>query len=147
MAAITVTGIDHVVLRVVDADTMVEFYCNALGCEVEKVQEEYGLIQLRAGDALIDLLLVDGKLGRLGGAAPGKEGRNLDHFCLRLEHFEPDAIKSMLQRVGIETSPVAQRYGAGGFGLSLYIEDPEGNVIELRGSSSAAARATQTPAG
>ena len=79
---IRIRDIDHLVLRVVDLDAMIRFYCEVLGCSMEKRQDDLGLIQLRAGHSLIDLVPVDGKLGRAGGAAPGKEGRNLDHFCL-----------------------------------------------------------------
>jgi catechol 2,3-dioxygenase-like lactoylglutathione lyase family enzyme len=73
--------LDHLVLRVTDLQAMMKFYIDVLGCSVEKVQEELGLYQLRAGTALIDLVPIDGPLGRKGGAAPGPEARNLDHFC------------------------------------------------------------------
>ncbi|MEN8197320.1 MAG: VOC family protein, partial [Pseudomonadota bacterium] len=92
-----------------------------------------GLIQLRAGSALIDLVPVDSELGRPGGAAPGAEGRNLDHFCLRIEPFDEEAIRDHLARHGIDTGPLKSRYGAEGMGPSIYIEDPEGNVVELKG--------------
>ena len=126
-------GIDHIVLRVTDLDRMLAFYCEALGCHVERREDKIGLIQLRAGSALIDLVPVDSELGRPGGAAPGAEGRNLDHFCLRIEPFEEGAIRDHLARHGIEAGPVKSRYGAEGIGPSIYIEDPEGNVVELKG--------------
>ncbi len=122
--------IDHVVLRVVDLDTMLAFYCGALGCEIERRQDVIGLIQLRAGSCLLDLVPVDGKLGRMGGAAPGKEGRNMDHLCFRVEPFDEAAIRSHLAASG---GPVEARYGAEGNGPSIYLTDPEGNVIELKG--------------
>lgn len=125
--------IDHLVLRVVDLEKMVHFYCDALGCTVERCQDEIGLIQLRAGSALIDLVPIDGKLGRVGGAAPGKEGRNLDHFCLRIEPFDEAALRHQLARHGYEAGPVEQRYGAEGEGPSIYVTDPEGNVVEFKG--------------
>jgi len=125
--------IDHLVLRVVDLERMLHFYCGALGCTLEKRQEGIGLIQLRAGNALIDLVPVDGKLGRAGGAAPGKEGRNLDHFCLRVEPFDETVIREQLARHGYASGPVEQRYGAEGEGPSIYLTDPEGNVVELKG--------------
>ena len=131
---IQIREIDHVVLRVVDLHAMLKFYCDVLGCVVERQQEELGLTQLRAGRALIDLVTVDGQLGRQGGRAPGCEGRNLDHFCLRLEPFEADAISAHLQRHGITPGEVASRYGAEGEGPSIYLTDPEGNVVELKGS-------------
>ncbi|MBE9553222.1 MAG: VOC family protein [Proteobacteria bacterium] len=126
-------GIDHIVLRVADPDRMLAFYCEALGCVVERREDKIGLIQLRAGSALIDLVPVDSELGRPGGAAPGAEGRNLDHFCLRIEPFEEDAIRDHLARHGIDAGPLKSRYGAEGIGSSIYIEDPEGNVVELKG--------------
>jgi glyoxylase I family protein len=125
--------IDHLVLRIVDLDAMLGFYCGALGCTVEKRQDELGLIQLRAGRSLIDLVLVDGKLGSAGGAAPGTEGRNLDHLCLRIEPFDEAAIRSHLEAHGIEAGPVKSRYGAEGEGPSTYLTDPEGNTVELKG--------------
>lgn len=126
-------GIDHLVLRVSSLERMLHFYCTALGCTVEKRQDRIGLIQLRAGRSLIDLVPVDGKLGSLGGAAPGKEGRNLDHFCLRTEPFDPEAIRQQLSHHGYSAGPVERRYGAEGEGPSIYVSDPEGNVVELKG--------------
>lgn len=130
---IRIRELDHLVLRVADLDGMLRFYCGTLGCTVERRQEDLGLVQLRAGRSLIDLVTVDGKLGAAGGAAPGLGGRNLDHFCLRVEPFDADAIRRHLQARGIEPGPVATRYGAEGEGPSLYINDPEGNVVELKG--------------
>lgn len=131
--SIRVREIDHLVLRVVDLPRMERFYCDVLGCSVEKRQEEIGLVQLRAGRSIIDLVPVDGPLGRAGGAAPGREGRNLDHFCLRVEPFDEPAIRAQLQRFGVDGGPVESRYGAEGEGPSIYLSDPEGNVVELKG--------------
>ena len=126
-------SIDHLVLRIVDVDRMLRFYCDALGCTVEKRRDDIGLVQLRAGHSLIDLVPVDGKLGRAGGAPPGKEGRNLDHFCLRVTPFDERTIREQLARHGYAAGPVEQRYGADGDGPSVYVTDPEGNVVELKG--------------
>lgn len=125
--------IDHIVLRVTDLDAMLRFYCEALGCTVERRQESIGLIQLRAGSSLIDLVPVDGKLGRIGGAAPATEGRNLDHFCLTVEPFDEADIRSQLEKHGYAPGPLEQRFGAKGEGPSIYVTDPEGNVVELKG--------------
>jgi glyoxylase I family protein len=130
---IPIRDIDHIVLRVVDLDSMLRFYRDALGCPVEKEQQDLGLIQLRAGRSLIDLVPLSGKLGKAGGAAPGAEGRNLDHFCLRVEPFDEAMIRQHLAAHGIEAGPVESRYGAEGTGPSIYIKDPEGNVVELKG--------------
>jgi catechol 2,3-dioxygenase-like lactoylglutathione lyase family enzyme len=112
---------------------MLRFYCDLLGCTVERRQDQMGLIQLRAGRSLVDLVPVDGELGRAGGAAPGKEGRNLDHLCFRVDPFDELNIRLHLESHGIEVGAVALRYGAEGEGQSMYITDPEGNVVELKG--------------
>jgi len=125
--------LDHVVLRVNDAQRSLAFYCDLLGCKLERRVEEAGLIQLRAGSALIDLVPLDGPLGRAGGAPPAREGRNMDHLCLRIEPFDEAAIRAHLDGAGIDAGETARRYGAEGFGPSIYIEDPDGNVIELKG--------------
>ena len=125
---------DHVVLRAKDPERLIEFYCQVLGCTVERrTSPEIGIVQLRAGNALIDILTVDSELGRLGGGAPGKGRRNLDHFCVRLEAFNEEAIRAHLTRHGIEGSKLETRYGAEGNGPSIYIQDSEGNTVELKG--------------
>lgn len=130
---ITIRQLDHVVLRVSNLQAMMDFYTKVIGCPVEKIQEDLGLYQLRAGSSLIDLVPIDGKLGRNGGAAPGREGRNLDHFCLQVDPFDADAIIGHLRAHGADPAPVASRYGAMGQGPSIYVPDPEGNVLELKG--------------
>ena len=125
--------IDHLVLRVADLDAMLRFYRDALGCNVERRLDAIGLVQLRAGQSMLDLVPVDSKLGRMGGAAPGREGRNLDHFCFRVDPFDAGAIRAHLQAHGAQPGPVEQRYGAEGEGPSIYVADPEGNVVELKG--------------
>jgi glyoxylase I family protein len=126
-------GLDHIVLRVRDLDAMLDFYTGVLGCSMERRQEELGLYQVRAGASLIDLITLDGKLGRAGGAAPGKEARNLDHFCLRIEPYDEAALRAHLARHGVAVGEAGSRYGAEGEGPSLYLADPEGNVVELKG--------------
>jgi len=90
-------------------------------------------VHLRAGRSLIDLVPVDGKLGRQGGAAPGKEGRNMDHLCLRVEPFDEQAIVAHLAAHGARIGEIAPRYGADGKGQSIYVYDPEDNMVELKG--------------
>jgi glyoxylase I family protein len=128
-----VKGLDHIVLRVRDMERMERFYVDVLGLEVERRQDRIGLVQLRAGAQLIDLVDVAGMLGAQGGAAPAREGRNLDHFCLNLEDFDLAAVIAHLQAHGVTVGESGRRYGAGGFGVSVYLTDPEGNGLELRG--------------
>lgn len=132
-AMFRILDLDHLVLRTADVDALRRFYVDVLGCSVEREQPDFGLTQLRAGSALIDLVSLDGPLGRAGGAGPGAEGRNLDHFCLRIEPFDEPALRAWLSGHGVEASEVAQRFGAEGKGPSLYVSDPDGNVVELKG--------------
>lgn len=132
-AVIKIREIDHLVLRISNLDRMLHFYCDVLGCNVELRQDDIGLVQLRAGHSLLDLVPVDGKLGREGGAPPGPEGKNLDHFCFSVEPFDEAAIRGHLQTHHIDAGKVEIRYGAEGYGPSLYLSDPEGNVVELKG--------------
>ena len=133
MTAIHLERIDHVVLRVADLERSLAFYVGVLGCVVERRIDTIGLVQLRAGASLIDLVPVASLLGKIGGAAPSKEGRNLDHFCLRVEPFDEAAIRAHLGKHGVSAGSVEQRYGAEGDGPSLYIADPDGNTVELKG--------------
>jgi catechol 2,3-dioxygenase-like lactoylglutathione lyase family enzyme len=130
---IRIREIDHLVLRVRNLQPMLDFYCGVLGCTVARQQDEIGLVQLRAGRSLIDLIPVDGPLGRSGGGAPSAQGRNLDHLCLRLEPFDEAAIRAHLAAHGVSAGETASRYGAEGSGPSIYVTDPEGNTVELKG--------------
>ncbi len=131
--AIHIQSIDHVVLRVRDLAGAVRFYGEVLGCAVERRRDELGLVHLRAGRCQIDLVDVAGPIGRKGGAAPGSEGRNMDHVALRLEAFDEAALRAHLRAHGITPGEVADRFGAEGEGPSMYITDPDGNTIELKG--------------
>lgn len=130
---IHIRDLDHLVLRVRDLDTMLAFYGCVLGCTVERRRDDLGLVQLRAGRALLDLVPVDGPLGRAGGAPPGAEARNLDHFCFRVEPWDEAAIRAHLAAQGVQAGATAMRFGAEGEGPSIYVTDPEGNVVELKG--------------
>ncbi|WJF90102.1 VOC family protein [Paraburkholderia bonniea] len=130
---ISIRDIDHVVLRTSALDAMQQFYCTVLGCTLEKVQPDLGLVQLRAGRALIDLLRSDSP----AGGRP-QTGHNLDHLCLRVEPFDGPALTAHLAAHGAQPGAIAERYGADGFGPSLYLRDPDGNTIELKGPPQAA---------
>ena len=125
-------AVDHVVFRVVDLDKVANFYIDVLGARWEKKQEAIGLYQLRIGSSLLDLVPIDGKLGQAGGAAPGREGRNVDHVAFRVLPWEGDNILAHLKGHGID-SEIVSRYGADGDGPSIYLADPEGNNLELKG--------------
>ena len=130
---INITRIDHVVLRVADMPRMLAFYCDALGCRLERGPGDNGLAQLRAGDSLIDLVDIAGPLGG-NGRPPEHSSPNMDHVCLQVRPWDEDAIRSHLEQHGVAVPPAASRYGATGQGPSIYIEDPEGNTVELKGS-------------
>ncbi len=130
---ITIAAIDHIVLRTSKLEEMLNFYINILGCAVEiETPAETGLTQLRAGNALIDLVAVNSKLGKVGGGPPSLTENNMDHFCLQIKSAPESSIMEYLQENGIETPGFLKRYGAQGYGNSIYIKDPDQNVVELR---------------
>ena len=130
---INVLGIDHIVIRAKNAPLMIDFYKNILGCAVERdMSAEFGLTQLRAGRSLIDIVSVDSILGRKGGPAPESTGNNLDHFCLQIEKIDEAILTEFLVKQNVAVSDFERRYGAEGYGRSIYIKDPEGNVVELK---------------
>jgi|GEM_PF-379208 len=132
-----ISGLDHLVLRVRSLEKALHFYRDILGCAVERELPELGLTQLRAGTALIDIVPVDSELGRMGGDGPQAAhkdgGRNVDHFALKLAAFDAELLTAHLASHGVVVGEIAQRYGADGFGPSIYIEDPDGNIVELKG--------------
>ena len=127
-----ILGIDHIVLRTARTQQMLEFYQHVLGCSLERELPALGLIQLRAGAALIDIVPVDSELGRLGGGPPNQDGRNLEHFCLTVADLNESQLLAYLAEHDIDTGEPAERFGASGFSKSVYIKDPEGNVVELK---------------
>ena len=132
---VKIREIDHLVLRVRDIEAMRRFYCDVLGAEHVAWRPDFGMSHLRVGRSMVDLVTVDGPSGRRGGAAPGKEGKNLDHFCFRVEPFEQEAIVAHLKKHGVAVGDIRPRYGAEGNGVSIYLTDPEGNTVELKGPS------------
>lgn len=128
--------IDHVVLRIRDLEKSLAFYQDVLGCPVDKVQDKIGLWQVRAGSSLIDLIPLDGALGSMGGAGPGQEGRNVDHFAIEIEPFDDAKIRAHLASHDVIITGFGERYGAKGDGPSIYILDPDGNTVELKGPPS-----------
>lgn len=135
----SVERIDHVVFRVRDLSESIEFYRAVLGCEVVRKREHLGLVHLRAGASMIDLVSVDGRLGQRGGPAPAAVARNVDHLCLRIEPFNESDLVLHLESHGLAPLGKAEvNFGAEGEGLSVCFQDPDGNVIELKGPSAPA---------
>lgn len=132
---IAIQGFDHIVLRIRDKDRVLGFYRDILGLSVDRDRPEIGLTHIRAGSQMIDLVTLDGPLGKLGGAAPGPQARNLDHFALQVRPFDEAAIRAHLAAHGVAIVEEGPRYGADGDGFSIYIRDPEGNTVELKGPS------------
>jgi glyoxylase I family protein len=130
--SLPIAGIDHIVLRAIDMASMLRFYRDILGCKVERTLD-IGLVQLRAGSSLIDLVPVDSELGRKGGAAPAEDRHNLEHVCLLLEPFDETQLCQHFHQFNIDIDKAETRYGATGFGPSIYVRDPQGNTVELKG--------------
>jgi len=130
---ISVLGIDHIVIRARNVAAMIDFYAGILGCKVERdLSAEFGLTQLRAGRSLIDIVAVESLLGKKGGPAPETTGNNMDHFCLQIENIDEAELTKYLNARKVTVSNFERRYGAEGYGRSVYINDPEGNVVELK---------------
>jgi glyoxylase I family protein len=134
---INIESVDHVVLRVREVERVGQFYIDVLGGAWDRRRDDIGLHHLRLGSMMIDLVPVDGQIGRMGGAAAGEGGRNVDHVAFRVRPWDGNAILAHLEANGIEGT-IKSRYGADGDGPSIYIHDPEGNGVELKGPPEAA---------
>ncbi|RAK68932.1 VOC family protein [Phenylobacterium kunshanense] len=130
---IAIQGFDHIVLRVRDKARALAFYRDILGLAVDRDRPDIGLTHIRAGRQMIDLVTLDGPIGKLGGTGPGADGRNLDHFALQVRPFDEAAIRAHLAAHDVQIVEEGPRYGADGDGFSLYIRDPDGNTVELKG--------------
>ncbi|MBB71150.1 MAG: VOC family virulence protein [Legionellales bacterium] len=119
-----ILGLDHIVLSVHNIDAMLQFYCDILGCKVEKTQPDFGLTQLRIGDSLIDFLETKD--------TETVTTPNLVHFCLRVADYNFDELQAYFEKHDIDVYRHGKRYGAQGSGYSFYLKDPQGNEIELK---------------
>ena len=120
-----VAELDHVVLRCRDQNRAYDFYTRILGLREERRIEQIGLIQLRAGRSMIDL--VPATHPRI------EDALNVDHVCFAVEARDLNEVTRYLRELSVEViGEPAMRYGAHGAGLSIYIRDPEGNVVELK---------------
>jgi len=122
---VKIAEIDHVVFRCRDQNKMLDFYTRLMGMVEERRIEQIGLIQLRAGHGMIDLVPSEGEVE--------EKSSNVDHVCLGIEATDMSAVARHLRECSVEVlGEPATRYGARGMGLSIYVRDPEGNVIELK---------------
>ncbi len=126
-------GVDHIVLRIADLERSMAFYCDILGCVMERRRDDLGLYHLRAGTAQLDLVTLTGELGQKGGGPAQAQGRNMDHFALRIEPYDGPALVDYLRGHGLEPGEITERFGAEGVGPSIYVQDPDGNTVELKG--------------
>ena len=143
-ATFDVLGLDHLVLRVRQPMRMLDFYCRILGCKLEREVADLGLYQLRVGNQVIDLVDVQGPLGGDGGV-PDQCKANMDHFCLLVSPFDAAALAAHLRKNSVIHEPAVRRIGAQGEGLSMYVYDPEGNKVELKGSALPNSLSPSTP--
>jgi catechol 2,3-dioxygenase-like lactoylglutathione lyase family enzyme len=125
--ALNIRHIDHIVLRVKDMQCMVRFYTDVVGASFVAWRPDFNMTHLRVGASLIDLVA--------GAELPAGKGRNMDHFCLSVEPFDEPQIIAHLKSHGVEAGDIKPRYGADGNGPSIYLTDPEGNTVELKGPS------------
>ena len=140
---IKVKMIDHIVLRTEQPEVMIHFYSHVLGCPVERTLPAHiGLTQLRAGQSLIDIVDTDSEMGRAGGPPPSGTEKNIDHFCLQIEHVTEEDLTEWLNSQGVEVGDFEGRYGADAFGSAVYIRDPANNIVELRPGQNSERRIT-----
>ena len=134
MIPFEIQRLDHAVLRVIDLERSIQFYTQILGCEVKRRRPDLGLVHLAVGVSMLDLVDINGTVGRRGGGPVAREGPNMDHFCIRIEPFDAPALIDYLDRHEVKRlTGIEQRFGAEGTGPSIYIADPDGNTVELKG--------------
>ena len=125
-------GIDHVVLLVDDMAAARAFYLEVIGCTIDNALPRYGMLQLRAGAALLDLVDISGEPGAWA-RPPVEGGRNMDHVCIATGAWDEDEMRAWLAARGVPIIEEGVNNGARGESLSFYVRDPAGNVIELTG--------------
>jgi glyoxylase I family protein len=133
MNPIKAKQLDHVVLRVADIDASTRFYHEILGFPLARINEEAGLHQFHVGSSMLDLVPIDGRIGRAGGETVAKENRNVDHFAVTLSEYDEPSIVAHLESHGVTAYGSRKRFGAEGTGVSIMVTDPDGNTVELKG--------------
>ena len=129
---VKITEMDHIVLRVQDVDVSLRFYTETLGLKAERVEQwQMGEVRFPSArlndDTIIDFFAADQQpIGKNGA-------RNQDHFCMVIEPTDMDELKSKFEAMGVEIQGgPGKRWGSRGDGISLYVYDPDDNVVELR---------------
>lgn len=121
------------VLIVSDLARSLAFYRDVLGLEVDRRRDDLRMIHMRAGSSLVDLQEADARVRSHDAGSGPKATHNLDHLCLKIADFDAETARAELIQLGISVGEMDVRYGASGHGQSLYLQDPDGNGLELRG--------------
>jgi catechol 2,3-dioxygenase-like lactoylglutathione lyase family enzyme len=121
----SVKFIDHIVLRTGNIEKLVAFYRDVVGLPLER-QTDSGLTQLRAGNCLLDIVPVDDR---------DQPGRNVEHFCFRVDPYDEGEIRARLEAAGATIVKAGAGYGAEGRGPNIYFRDPDENIVEFKGPS------------
>jgi glyoxylase I family protein len=124
-------AIDHVVLIVDDLERAVKWYAEVVGATEEGDLRQFGMVQLRSGASMIDLVDAASETG--GWAKPKVDGgRNMDHLCLEIGPVTKQAMQAHLKKHKLDVEEEGWRSGAKGEGYSWYIRDPWDHQIELK---------------
>lgn len=129
-------GLDHIVLAVEDVERSVAFYTRVFGASEERRIESLGMAQMRIGRSLIDIVPIGDVPHDI--SAPNI-AKNMEHFAIAITPFDEEKIRAHLTVHDIASDRAKRRYGSEGFGPSIYIEDPDGNIVELKGPPEAGA--------
>ena len=129
---VKITEMDHIVLRVKDVDVALQFYTETLGLKAERVEQwQKGEVRFPSArlndDTIIDFFASDDRPSNRDGV------RNQDHFCMVIEPTDMEELKSKFEAMGVDIQAgPGKRWGSHGDGISLYVYDPDDNVVELR---------------
>ena len=132
MNPIQIKKLDHVVLLVKNIKKSIHFYRDVLGCIETRISKN--LYQYQAGVSMIDLVPKEQAEGSSNPSSKNNSA-NMDHFALTLENFDETAIVAYLEDNDIKVELSGRRFGAEGYGPSIYCRDPDGNLVELKGPS------------